>query len=445
MRCEGLRLTRRRSYGIGGVGAAAGAQLLGERLDDARVELCARAALEFRQRLLLAARHAVSAAGDARRRHRVVRVGDEHDPRRERDLLAGELVGIARAVPPLVVVENALGHRVDAEALEHPVADLRMALEHEPLGVAERRRLPQQLLRDRELAEVVEVAAESDQLDRRLVGAEPARDPCGVLADALRVPSVVRVARVDRLREALGRAVAGRAVGAVGELLEIGAKDRLGRVRAHAVLAVLLRPVERTVGEPDQFVASDAVRRKGRDAAADGHLVDPLDPQRRDALDDRPRHRGRLPLVVVWQEDGELVAPETERLAALSQARRDLAEHLVAHRMAVLVVDRLEVVEVEEAERNRRAGLLRRDELALEPLVEAAVIPEARERIGEREPHRLHRLERRPLVERDREQRPDEGEGEERSPLPEDAEDERGGGHERERRASSGRGSPSPP
>ena len=281
----------------------------------------------------------------------------------------------------------------------------------------------------------MEVPAEPDELDRRLVGAELPRDAGRVLADALRVPAVVRVARVDRLREALRRAVAGRAVGAVGELLEVGAEEGLGGVRAYAVLAVLLRPVERAVCQPDQLVAPGSMRRERRHAAADGHLVDPLDPQRRDALDDRPRHRARRALVVPRQEDGELVAAETERLAALSQPRRDLAEHRVAHRMAVVVVDLLEVVEVEEAQRNRSAGLLRQDELPLQPLVEAPVIAETGEWIGEGEPHRLHRLERRTLVEPDREERPAEGEREERRPLPEDAEDERRGAHERERRA----------
>ena len=39
------------------------------------------------------------------------------------------------------MVEDPVGDRVDAEALEHPVADLRMALEHEPLGLVERRGL----------------------------------------------------------------------------------------------------------------------------------------------------------------------------------------------------------------------------------------------------------------------------------------------------------------
>ena len=62
--------------------------------------------------------------------------------------------------------------------------------------------------------------------------------------------------------------------------------------------------------------------------------------------------------------------------------------------MTEAVVDVLQVVEVDEAQGERRAVVLRVHELALEPLVEAAVVAEARERVGQRQPHRLHRPER---------------------------------------------------
>ena len=73
------------------VGAVAGAQFLGERFDDAWIELRACAALELRERLLFGPRPAVA----ARRGHRVVGVGHEHDPCREGDLLPGELARVA--------------------------------------------------------------------------------------------------------------------------------------------------------------------------------------------------------------------------------------------------------------------------------------------------------------------------------------------------------------
>src|SRR5207302_6496684 len=111
------------------------------------------------------------------------------------------------------------------------------------------------------LAEVVEISGQTGQLDARLVCTEAARDPRRVLADALRMAAGVGVALVDGLREALGRPVPGGAVRRVRQLLEVGAQDRLGRIGADAVLAVLLRPVEGAVGEPDQLVAAGALQR----------------------------------------------------------------------------------------------------------------------------------------------------------------------------------------
>ena len=98
-----------------------------------------------------------------------------------------EAVRIAGAVPALVVVEHPVGDRVDAEALEHAEADLRMALEHEPLGVRERAGLAQDLLGDRQLAEVVQACGQSRQLDLLVVEAEPRGEPRREVGDALGV------------------------------------------------------------------------------------------------------------------------------------------------------------------------------------------------------------------------------------------------------------------
>ena len=100
--------------------------------------------------------------------------------------------------------------------------------------------------------------------------------------------------------------------------------------------------------------------------------------------------------------------------------------------MPEAVVDALEVVDVDQTEAERitlRAGVL---ELALEPVVEVAVVPEAGQGIGQREPHRPQLAEGRALVERDREQRADERRGQERRALPEDDEHQRGRRHQRE-------------
>ena len=102
--------------------------------------------------------------------------------------------------------------------------------------------------------------------------------------------------------------------------------------------------------------------------------------------------------------------------------------------MPVAVVDLLEVVDVDEAERERPALLLGEGDLALEPLVEVPVVAESRERVGEREAHRFQRRKGRALVERDREQRPDKSHRQRRRALPQDDEHQCGRGHERERR-----------
>src|SRR5205085_7235770 len=129
-------------------------------------------------------------------------------------------------------------------------------------------RLAEDILRDRELAEVVEIAGEPRQLDPGLVCAQATRDPRRVVADPLRMAPGIGVALVDRFGEALRRPVPRGAVRCVGELLEIGAEDRLGRIRTDTILAVLLRPVEGAVGEPDQLIPSGALRRVRRDAGA---------------------------------------------------------------------------------------------------------------------------------------------------------------------------------
>ena len=126
---------------------------------------------------------------------------------------------------------------------------------------------------------------------------------------------------------------------------------------ARPVLAVLLRPVERAVGEADQLVAADALHRVGRDAGAHRHRADLVDLERADPLDDRARDRDGRAFVEPGQQDGELVAAEPERLAALAQrATRPAPSTAVADRMAVAVVDRLKssMSTRQSAERGRR-------------------------------------------------------------------------------------------
>ena len=263
-----------------------------------------------------------------------------------------------------------------------------MAFEHEPFRVCEVSRLAEDLLRNRQLPEVVKRPGEARQLDLFRVQTEPQRDSRGQLRDALRVAAGVRVTRVDRLCKRSGRAEARGAVRAGCEPLQLSELDNFGTVEAHAVLAVLLRPVEGAVGESDQLVASVSLNGEGGEARAGGDAADVVEVECPDSFDDRVRgHQGRF-LVVIDEQERKLVAAEPEGLAALPQLPRYLREDAIAGRMSKPVVDLLEVVDVHEAERQRRRVLLRRLQLALEPLVEVTVIAEPRERIRQRETHR---------------------------------------------------------
>jgi hypothetical protein len=104
---------------------------------------------------------------------------------------------------------------------------------------------------------------------------------------------------------------------------------------------------------------------------------------------------------VFGEEQREFVAAESEGLAALAEPCTDLREDAVPRRMPVAVVDPLEVVDVDEAVRQRPRQLLRTQQLALEPLVELTVIAKTGQRIREREAHRPQRAVRRALVQRD--------------------------------------------
>ena len=255
-------------------------------------------------------------------------------------------------------MEHPFGHRLDAEALEHPMGDLRMPLHDEPFGARQLAGLLQDLLRDRELAEVVQAAGEPRQLDLGRRQVELLGDRARDRGDALRMAAGVDVARVDGARERRRRAEAREPVADPRHDFELLGLDAARE--PNLVLAVLLRPVERAVGEPDQRVALASVLRERRDAGADGDRAVLADAPFADALDDRARDLECGGLVDAGEEERELVAAEPERLAALAEPGRDLREHAVAGRVAVLVVDALEVVEVEQAHGDEPAASPRR-------------------------------------------------------------------------------------
>ena len=112
----------------------------------------------------LVARH--GGAVRAIRRHRVVGVAREDDPRGDRNLLADEAVRIAAAVPALVTGAHDLADAREqaADPIEHELTLDRVVLDHLELALGERRRLVEDLLGDRDLADVVEHRGELELL-----------------------------------------------------------------------------------------------------------------------------------------------------------------------------------------------------------------------------------------------------------------------------------------
>ena len=141
----------------------------------------------------------------------------------------GRRSGYPRAVPALVVVQDPLGDRLDPEAVEHPESDLRVTLEHEPLGPGQRAGLAQDLLGDRELAEVVQAAGEPRELDLLLVEAEARRDAGREVGHARGMAARVRVAKVDRLCQARGGPERAARSGPVASFLSSASSTTSGR------------------------------------------------------------------------------------------------------------------------------------------------------------------------------------------------------------------------
>ena len=161
-----------------------------ERLDQLRVELRAAAAAQLRDALLVRERRPVHAA----RRHGVVGVDQAEQPGDERDLLAGQAVGVAAAVVALVMVAHAGHVLVVQQRLDDLGADGRVLLHQRPLLVRERPRLEQHAVGHGDLADVVQVGGLLELLDRAAASspapprAAPRRRPPGPCARSCRSP-----------------------------------------------------------------------------------------------------------------------------------------------------------------------------------------------------------------------------------------------------------------
>jgi hypothetical protein len=172
-----------------------------------------------------------------------------------------------------------------------------------------------------------------------------------------------------------------------------GHEQRLGARAEHAVAALELRAVHREIGLVDELVrigavlriASDADRDRGPDRLAGGLDVEvPLGDGAANPLGDLERLLGRR----LGQEDRELFAAETRGDVVVAQLGaedlRDSLQHRVAGKVAVVVVDVAEQVEVGHDQGQRALEALGAPELLLQRQREVARVEESRLRIDAR-------------------------------------------------------------
>jgi hypothetical protein len=192
--------------------------------------------------------------------------------------------------------------------------------------------------------------------------------------------------RLHRELELLARAQRMAQVGEQGEPVG-GLRVVLGAVVDDAA-ALALGDVHRDVRAAHDVHADRRVARwlaRDADARADAQL-DAVDRQRRldrdgDGVGERARLRGRADR----GDDDELVAagPPDEGAAAGHGAdpAADGAQHLVADRVAEAVVDRLEVVEVDEQHRDERGLARALGEQRVQALAQGGAVAQAGQRV----------------------------------------------------------------
>ena len=165
----------------------------------------------------------------------------------------------------------------------------------------------------------------------------------------------------------------------------------MGRVEdADRGASLALRLVEGIVRAGVQVGPGDAHARRGRDARGEreatleARVAARLETVRQDPPGDGVGLLGHGP----GHQHGELVAADPERAVGTAQRAPeqlgDLGEGLVADGVAGRVVDELEVVEVDEDERDQVAVAPDGVQLAIELLLECPVVAEPGERIDER-------------------------------------------------------------
>ena len=292
---------------------------------------------------------------------------------------------IAAPVVPLVVVEDDRRRVAQGPGLlEHDLADLRMLRHDPPFRIAELARVGQDLVRDRELAEVVEEARGPDPLDLAAGQVERPGQADRHLRDHRRRPARPRRPGEQGVLEGGG----GGAHRRPPDLHGPGARLRPDRGAPDDAALLESRGTRRPdrARAPSPSRAPHRRRGRGRRAGGSGRGP-PATPALSVTSSTWPSSsrdlapadetaqllgagRGRIG-VRLGHDDHEFLAAvathEVDRPDVRAQDVGDFAQDGVAGHVAVGVVDPLEVVEVDQDDRARPLVAGRALELVLEP------------------------------------------------------------------------------
>ena len=321
--------------------------------------------------------------------HRDPRVAHSDQAGLDADLVAGQPRGVAPAVVALVVLADGLGHVAQAGGKsEYVRADVRVAANHLPLLGSERAGLGQDARGHRELADVVEARGRAGAPALPRVEAQLVRDQPGP-ASGLAAVVDGAIAQVDVVHERLHEVQDAAALHQPFDAALVSVRADLDPVATHR-----LGRVERSVGEAQQLGQRRGVSRHRGAADGRGHdhrmLFADIEWLLGDALAKAlgDRHEGGS-LHVVEDHEELLAAVAGDHVAGPpgpGEALGRLAQNLVAHRMAVRVVDLLEVVEVEDHHPRLEPRVLAALPLAVAQMpVGVAPIEQAGELVGVRD------------------------------------------------------------
>jgi hypothetical protein len=166
-----------------------------KRAYDCRVELGACAVANLGDRLFSRQRRAIG----PRRGHRVEGIGHGENPGAWRNLLARSAARVTLPVPALVMKEDVWQRRPERRERTDQTGTREGVSAHlDPLPIVERAGLVENGAVEVELADVVQLAAQTKRREARVAPPEPARDHLRDRAHTSRMASRVGVPRLDR-------------------------------------------------------------------------------------------------------------------------------------------------------------------------------------------------------------------------------------------------------